>query len=65
MIIREYYMTRKDGVRLYRTYSNNKKMIIQMPTNIEYSEAIDVETAPYYYIESEKDIVEEENDEVI
>lgn len=65
MIIREYYMTRKDGVRLYRTYSNNKKMIIQMPTNIEYSEAIDVENAPYYYIESEKDIVEEENDEVI
>lgn len=65
MIIREYYMTRKDGVRLYRTYSNNKKMIIQMPTNIEYSEAIDVENAPYYYIESEKDIVEEENNEVI
>lgn len=65
MIKREYYMTRKDGVRLYRTYSDSNKYIIQMPTNIEYSEAIDVETAPYYYIESDKDIVEEENNEVI
>lgn len=65
MIKREYYMTRNDGVRLYRTYSDANKYIIQQPTGIEYSEAIDVETAPYYYIESEKDIVEEENNEVI
>lgn len=60
MIIREYYKTREDGVMLYRTYSDRKKYIIQMPTNIEYSEAIDVANAPYYYIESEKDIEENE-----
>lgn len=60
MIKREYYMTRNDGVRLYRTYSDNKKMIIQMPTNIEYSEAIDVENAPYFYVESEKEIEKDE-----
>ena len=60
MIIREYYITRKDGVRLYRTYSDNKKMIIQMPTNIEYSEAIDVENAPYFYVESDKEIEKDE-----
>lgn len=60
MIRREYYMTRKDGVVLYRTYSDKNKMIIQMPTHIEYSEAIDVETAPYTYIESDKDIEKEE-----
>lgn len=36
------------------------KMIIQMPTNVEYSEAIDVENAPYYYIESDKEIEKSE-----
>ena len=59
MIKREFYMTRKDGVRLYRTYSTNNKMIIQNETGIEYSEAIDVENAPYTYIESVNDIKEE------
>ena len=59
MILREYYMTRKDGVRLYRTYSDKKKYIIQQPTGIEYSEAIDVENAPYTYIESDKEIESE------
>ena len=60
MIIKEFYMTRNDGVRLYRTYSNANKYIIQKPTDIEYSEAIDVETAPYTYIESDRDIEKEE-----
>ena len=58
MIKREYYMTRKDGVKLYRTYSDRKKYIIQQPTGVEYSEAIDVETATYSYIESDRDIEE-------
>lgn len=59
MIKREYYTTRKDGVVLYKTYSDANKYIIQQPTGIEYDIAIDVETAPYTYIESNKDIVEE------
>jgi len=58
MILKEYYMTRSDGVRLYKTYSDRNKYIIQQPTGIEYSEAIDVETATYTYIESERDIEE-------
>ena len=56
MIKREYYMTRSDGVKLYRSYSDNGKMIIQLQTGIEYSEAIDVENAPYVYVETEHDI---------
>ena len=59
MIKIKYYMTRSDGVVLYKTYSDANKYIIQQPTGIEYDVAIDVENAPYYYIESEKDIVEE------
>ena len=60
MIKREFYAIRQDGVNLYKTYSDANKYIIQMPTNIEYSEAIDVETAPYYYIESDKEIEKDE-----
>lgn len=56
MIIREYYTTRQDGVRLYKTYSDRNKYIIQQPTGAEYDVAIDVENAPYTYIESDKDI---------
>lgn len=78
MVITEYFKTRNDGVKLYRTIDAivdergnpvrdkkgnlipTGKMIIQQPTNIEYSEAIDVENAPYTYIASEKDIEEVE-----
>lgn len=64
MITREYYMTRQDGVRLYKTYSDTNHYIKQLPTDIIYDIAIDVEGAPYMYIEM-KDIIiaEEENKE--
>lgn len=55
MIVREFYCTRKDGVNLYRTYSDEGRDIIQNETGIVYSEAIDVETAPYTYTESDED----------
>jgi len=56
MIVREYYGTRKDGVNLYRTYSDAGLYIIQNETNIEYAEAVDVENAPYTYTETDKPI---------
>lgn len=56
MIVREFYKTRKDGVKLYRTYSDNNMYIRQVETDIEYSEAIDVENAPYTYEETDKAI---------
>jgi hypothetical protein len=52
-LVRELYLTRKDGVKLYRTYSDQNHYIKQLPTNIIYSEAIDVENAPYSYVEVE------------
>lgn len=55
-VIKEYYTTRKDGVRLYRSYSDKNLYIKQQPTGIEYAEAIDVETAPYTYVETDKPI---------
>lgn len=56
MIVREFYRTRKDGVNLYRTYSDEGFYILQNETNIEYDEAIDVEGAPYTYSETDKPI---------
>ena len=56
MIVREFYLTRQDGVNLYRTYSNENKYIKKVGTNEEYSEAIDIEGAPYKYEETDKEI---------
>ena len=56
MIHREFYAQRKDGVKLYRTYSDAGMMIRQNETGVEYIEAIDVEGAPYTYTETETPI---------
>lgn len=60
MIIKEEFRTRADGVKLFRTYSDEGKYIIQNETGVTYSEAIDVENAPYTYTESVEDIDTEE-----
>lgn len=54
MIIREFYMTRKDGINLYKTSSDKNVYIIKQGTNEKYDEAIDVESAPYIYEETEE-----------
>ena len=56
MIVKEFYRTRKDGVNLYRTYSDKEVYILQNETGAEYDEAIDVEGAPYTYSETDKPI---------
>lgn len=53
MIVREYYKTRKDGIKLYRTYSDIGKRILQSDTGEIYDEAVDVEGAGYTYTEIE------------
>ena len=62
MIVREFYLTRLDGVDLYRTYSDINHYIIQNETGAEYAEAIDVENAPYTYTESDREIEDEESE---
>lgn len=56
MIVREYFQTRSDGVRLFRTYSDAGFLIRQTQTGAEYSEAVDVEDAPYTYTETDTPI---------
>ena len=54
MIQREFYTQRKDGVKLYRTYSDAGMMLRQNETGAEYAEAVDVADAPYTYTETDK-----------
>ena len=66
MIVKEYYGTRKDKVKLYKTYSDNNKIIHKIGTDEEYNIAIDVENAPFEYEETDKDIpkIDEEPKEI-
>lgn len=60
MIKKEFYKTRKDGINLYRTYSDEGYRIKQIDTSDVYNEAIDIEDAPYTYEETDM-LIEEEN----
>lgn len=62
MITREYYTTRKDGVNLYKIASNNGFYIQKVGTDETYTEAIDIEGAPYEYTETDKPIEKGVND---
>ena len=61
-IVREFYKTRNDGVNLYKTYSNEGYIIHKLNTEEYYSEAIDVENAPFGYEETNEKIKKEEAD---
>ena len=54
MIIKEFYTIRKDGVNLYKTYSDKNVYIQKVGTDEKYDMAIDVENAPYAYEETEE-----------
>ena len=59
MIVREFFKQRNDWVKLYKTYSNEWYMIQKVGTDEIYEEAIDVESAPYQYIETDQKIENE------
>ena len=52
MIRVEFYITRKDGVNLYRTYSDEGYQIRKIGTNEVYAEAIDIEDSGFLYEET-------------
>ena len=56
MIVKEFYRTREDGVNLVRSYSTNGYYIRKVGTVEVYTEAIDVESAPYEYVETSEKI---------
>lgn len=64
MIVREFYETRSDGVRLYKTYSDSGFYIKQNESGSIYSEAVDVENAPFTYSETEEKIETDKDIEI-
>ena len=56
MIVKEFYRTREDGVKLYKTYSDSGFIISKKRTNEEYDIAIDVENSINNYRETNKKI---------
>ena len=68
MIQKEFYKTRKDGVNLYRTYSDSGMDLKQVETGIVYGgEVVDVESAAYTYeeVEPEEDAEDIPADEAL
>ena len=65
MIVKEYYGTRKDGINLYRTYSDKNLQIQKVGTDEIYDEAIDIESANYEYVETDKLIDDNEEGEIV
>lgn len=63
MVQREYYATREDGVKLYKTYSTENLYIKQVETGNIYDTAIDVESFNFHYEETDRKIEEVEDDE--
>lgn len=63
VVERKPYSIREDGVALTIARSENGFYIQKVGTNEVYAEAIDVETAPYEYVETTEKI-EKENDNV-
>ena len=53
-----------NGRTLVKTYSDNKKYIIQNETGAKYAEAVDIPNK-YSYSESEEDLPREDNSNMI
>jgi hypothetical protein len=51
-IVKEFYITRNDGVNLYRTYSDENYKIKKVGTDEVYDEAVDVENSNFEYEET-------------
>ena len=64
MIIKEEIEKNSIGKKLYRNYSDKGLYIKQEQTGIIYSEAIDIENAPYTYVETTELIENASNSEL-
>ena len=61
MIIKEFLGAREDGVNLYRRYSDQGVMLLQIETGAMYEDPVDVENAPYTYKETDIPVEGDEN----
>ena len=59
MIIKEFLLTRKDGVNLYKIYSDKGFKILKKQTKMIHNFVIDVENANFEYEETDIKIEKE------
>lgn len=52
MIVKEFYLLREDGVKLYKTFSDENFYIKKIDSDELYVSAIDVEDSNYTYEET-------------
>lgn len=52
MIVTVFYQTRADGVKLYRTYSDDGKAVVREDGAV-FDEAVDVENSGHTYTEGD------------
>ena len=64
MIVTEFFKERKDGVKLYSTYSDKDLKIRQVETGEIYDEAVDVEGIGFTYeeVDAQVDVTATETD---
>lgn len=55
-VIREYYMTRNDGVKIFLSYSDKDVYIRKEGTDLTDVEMYDVEDAHFVYVETDTPI---------
>lgn len=63
MIVKEFYLTREDGIKLFRTYSDQDFYIKQIETGAIYDNAVDIESSTFTYEETDKMIERQEIEE--
>lgn len=51
-IITNYYRTRKDGVKLYRTHSDSGRRVVR-EDGVVFDEAVDIENSGHTYTEGD------------
>jgi hypothetical protein len=61
MVVKEFFRQRKDGVNLYKTYSDANFYIQKVNTDEIYRCAIDVENVAFEYVETDK-IIEDKSE---
>lgn len=61
MVVKEFDSKREDGVNLYKSYSDAGFCIQKVGTDEIYDAAIDIEGAPFEYVETDQRIEVEEN----
>lgn len=52
-IQKESFGENADGVKLYRTFSDENKKILQVETGIIFDDAVDVEGSDFTYLETD------------